>query len=369
MINYIEIAGYKSIKEAKIKLGSINILIGGNGAGKSNFISFFKLLRAIYTLQLQKYIIEENSDRLLYFGKKNTRELYGKLIFNDFNSSTNNAYYYKLMPNKDGGLYIDEEGSGYNVNEENDALNYFHNDDIDESVFATLFDRRNSYLQKYIGQIRIFHFHDTSSTASLRSSCALNDNLVLQADGRNLPAFLYFLKIKHTKIYSQILQQVKDIAPYINSFILEPKRLNENEIELRWVDDGDMDSNFSAYDLSDGTLRYIALTTLLMQPTPPPVIIIDEPELGLHPIAITKLAAMMQLASASTQLIVATQSPALISNFKPEDIIVVDKSKAENQSVFNRLKSEDLKLWLEEFSLGELWERNITNGGQPFIEL
>ena len=133
----------------------------------------------------------------------------------------------------------------------------------------------------------MFHFHDTSATSYLRRECDINDNAFLKQDGRNLPAFLYFLKIKHPIVFSRIEKTIQSVAPYIAKLILEPNRLNEKEIELRWVDRGDLDSNFSAYQLSDGTLRFIALATLLMQPEPPAVIVIDEPELGLHPFAIS----------------------------------------------------------------------------------
>ncbi len=149
---------------------------------------------------------------------------------------------------------------------------------------------------------------------------------------------------------------------------MEPSKLNEKEIELRWIEKGDEESNFSAYQLSDGTLRFIAISTVLLQPTPPSVIIIDEPELGLHPFAIAKLAGMIQLASSKAQLIVSTQSVSLIDYFEPEDIIAVDRNKEQKQSVFMRLNNENLKLWLEDYSLGDLWQRNIINSAQPFIK-
>jgi predicted ATPase len=180
-----------------------------------------------------------------------------------------------------------------------------------------------------------------------------------------LPAFLYLLKVKHPKTYVRIEKMVQTIAPYIDKFILEPKLLNTNEIELRWVDVGDSESSFSAYQLSDGTLRFIALTALLMQPNPPSVIIIDEPELGLHPFAIGKLAGMIQATSKETQIIVATQSPGLVNHFLPEDIIVVDRDVEEKQSIFKRLNFNDLAIWLEDYSLGNLWERDMINGAQP----
>lgn len=368
MIDYVRIDGFKSIKHMEMSLNPINILIGGNGAGKSNFISFFRLLNSIFNKGLQKYVAEEKADNILYFGRKHTQIMSGKLIFTD-NDAHNNAYCFGLRQTKDGGLYLDFEGSGYNVSSNEDNNGWFYNQALQESKYATDASfRRNRILQRYISSLKVFHFHDTSSTSLLRREANLNDNLYLKQDGRNLPAFLYLLKVNHPKIFNRIQKTIQSIAPYISEFILEPKRLagSEEEIELRWIDKGDPESSFSAYQLSDGTLRFIALAALLMQPEPPSVIIIDEPELGLHPFAIGKLAGMIQSAASKTQIIVATQSPGLISHFSPEDVMVIDRSEEENQTIFKRLDSDSLDLWLQDYTLGDLWERNIINSAQPF---
>ncbi|WP_299290907.1 AAA family ATPase [uncultured Mucilaginibacter sp.] len=367
MIEYIEIEGFKSIKKMELELKPINILIGSNGSGKSNFISFFKLINAIFNERLQKFIIEEKADNLLYFGRNTTQNLFGKLIF-DSGIGSNNGYYFNLAQTKDERLYIEKEALGYNINSGNDTNKYSVKTNLIESYLLKSGNYLDKDLKKYLSHLQTFHFHDTSSTSLLRRNCDINDNLYLKQDGRNLPAFLYLLKIKHPKVFTRIEKTIQTVAPYIAKFILEPSRLNDKEIELRWIDAGDSESNFSAYQLSDGTLRFIALATLLMQPEPPAVIIIDEPELGLHPYAIGKLAGMMQAAATKCQIIAATQSPGLISNFSPEDIIVMDKSEEENQTVFNRLNSESLNIWLQEFTLGDLWERNIINSAQPFTK-
>lgn len=368
MIDYIEIKGFKSIKKLQLNLKPINILIGSNGSGKSNFISFFKLINSIFNKRLQKYITEEKADNILYFGRKNTEMMTGKMIFTEDNGHNNNSYYFGLAQTKEGGLFLDFEGSGYNVTPDNDSSNYFYEHDLDESKYAVSTYKRNVILRNYISALQVFHFHDTSSTSLLRRECDINDNAYLKQDGRNLPAFLYYLKMRHTKIFNRIEKTIQSIAPYIEKFILEPSRLNEKEIELRWVDKGDSESNFSAYQLSDGTLRFIALATLLMQPEPPEVIIIDEPELGLHPFAIGVLAGMIQAISSKTQIIAATQSPGLISHFVPEDVIVIDRSVDENQTTFNQLQAEKLNKWLEDYTLGDLWEKNILNAAQPFVK-
>jgi predicted ATPase len=369
MIDYLKIEGFKSIRQLEIKLLPVNLLIGGNGSGKSNFVSFFKLINAIFSKNFQQYVIEEKADNILYFGRKRTAVMKGKLIFTK-DGKNNNAYSFSIAQTKEGGLFLGKEGSGYNVKLDNDQLNYFYKESLSESTIATDESFRNKFLRRYISSLQVFHFHDTSSTSLLRRECDLNDNAFLRQDGRNLPAFLYLLKANHPKVFSRIVKTVQSVAPYIAELVIEPKRLKskKEEIELRWIDKGDLQSSFSAYQLSDGTLRFIALAALLMQPNPPAVIIIDEPELGLHPFALAKLAGMMQSASQETQIIVATQSPGLISHFSPEDIIVVDRNESEAQSIFRRLDSSSLSQWLEDYSLGDLWERNIIDSAQPFAK-
>lgn len=369
MIEFIEIKQFKSIKNLQMNLQNINILIGGNGAGKSNFISFFKLINAIFNNRLQRYVADEKVDNILYFGRKQSEGMEAKLIFSDDEGANNNAYIFGLGITSEGGLYLDFEGTGYNVKPTNNSSNYFYKYALNESFYAKDNFQRNIILQNYISSLQVFHFHDTSATSYLRRESDINDNNFLRQDGRNLAAYMYFIKLQHPKTFNRIQKTIRSVAPYIENFILEPTRLKKDEVALRWTDSGDPDSNFSAYQLSDGTLRFIALAVLLMQPEPPAIIIIDEPELGLHPFAIVKLAGMIHAVADKCQLIAATQSPAFISHFKPEDIIVADRHSEEKQSVFKRLDSDKLGSWLNEFTLGELWERDILDAAQPFIKV
>jgi predicted ATPase len=365
MIDYIEIRGFKSVKNMELELKPINVFIGSNGAGKSNFVSFFKLLDALYNRQLARFVVDEKADNIFHFGRKFTDTMFGKTIFSE-DQHSNNAYWFRLEQDSQGGLFIGEEGYGYDVYRDNDYQNYFTSSNIEESKISKKSGYRYTYINNYLSNIQIYHFHDTSSTSKLRRECDINDNDYLKTDGRNLPAFLYYLQERHPKLFKRIEKTIKSIAPYIDHFELQPSKLNPKEIELRWVEKGDLSSSFNAYQFSDGTLRFIALATVLMQPEPPAVIVIDEPELGLHPQAITKLAALIKMASKKTQLILSTQSVNLVDCFETDDIVTVDRSQVENQSIFKRLDANKLKDWLDEHTLGELWERNIINSAQPF---
>jgi len=355
MLSKIKIKGFKSIRELHLELKPINILIGANGVGKSNFISFFKLINNLYEQRLQQYSLKSGINNLLYFGRKNTNEIEGYLDF-----KPNNAYSFSLEPSDDGLLFITKESSIYHPAPNNKA---FYEKNIKESLIKDSTTRRDNFLRKHLESYKIYHFHDTSISAPLRTPCNLNDNRYLKEDGGNLPAFLYFLSQKHPIEFNRIEKTIKSVAPFFEKFNLKPDSLDENRITLEWIEKEYEDSYFNALHLSDGTLRFIALTTLLLQPNLPEVIIIDEPELGLHPFAIKKLAHLIKSASKNRcQIIISTQSVTLLNNFEAEDIITVDKS--DNQSIFKRVDNNELTNWLKDYSIGELWTKSVING-QP----
>jgi predicted ATPase len=192
---------------------------------------------------------------------------------------------------------------------------------------------------------------------------AINDHAYFRPDARNLAAYLYYLQQQFPEDFKRIEKTIQLVAPFFGKFALRPQTSNPEMIELEWFEEGE-DMPFKAYHLSDGTLRFICLATLLVQPADQQAetIIIDEPELGLHPYAITVLAGLLKSASKEKQIIVSTQSVDLLSEFSPEDVIVVDRNG--NKSILSRLDSSTLQDWLEEYSLGELWKKNLL-GGRP----
>lgn len=355
MLQNIKIEGYKSIMSLNLKLNSINILIGSNGVGKSNFISFFKLVNNIYEQRLQQYSLKSGVDSLLYYGRKNTKEISGYLDFG------NNAYSFSLMPSDDGTLFISREDS---ILPNSTVYNpTFYNENIKESLIKDSNTIRDGFLREHLESYKIYHFHDTSASAALRSRTNLNDNRVLREDGGNLPAYLYYLKERYPKNFKRIERTIQSVVPFFEKFTLKPLLLDEEKILLEWTEKEHPDIYFNANHLSDGSLRFIALTTLLMQPNLPKVIIIDEPELGLHPTAINKLAGMIKSAAEKNcQIIISTQSVTLLNNFEAKDVVTVDKE--DNQSVFMRLDKKVLNNWMNDYSLGELWTKSVIKG-QP----
>lgn len=350
-IDTISIKNYKSIKVINnLKLTNLNVLIGSNGAGKSNFISFFKLLNMMIEKKLREYSKTIGADNLLHFGAKISSEIYGEVIFGS------NGYAFHLKSKEDDTLFFGREITTYHtsrgvIGEANDETKLFECRTVCEYV-------RNALLSW-----RVYHFHDTSSTAKVKGTCTISSstNKQLLPDAENLSAFLYYLKVKFPDSFFMIEETIKLIAPYFDRFVLVPDIFDEDKIRLEWQESGN-DKVFNAHHLSDGTLRMMCLITLLLQPNAPDTILIDEPELGLHPYAITVLASLMKNFSLSKQLIVSTQSVTLINHFESKDIIVADKEKG--ASNFRRLEVDELKDWIEDYSLGEIWEKNII-GGTP----
>lgn len=347
--------GYKSIEACDITLGRLNVLIGANGAGKSNFIGFFRLIGKILDEQLQMAVaLAGGPDAMLRFGRKQTEELCAELYFG------NNGYKFRWKPTMDNRLVFSHEALWWNVHGDYRPSSghfetYVHEMKRRTQIYSHVVPAMRSW--------RLYHFHDTSSTATVKQIHGVNDNEYLREDARNLAAFLYRLKTNHETHYRRIVKSIQLVAPFFGDFHLRPTVENAEKIQLEWTEAG-QDVPFTASALSDGTLRFICLATVLLQPDElmPAAILIDEPELGLHPFAVTVLGSLMRAASESHQLIISTQSVELLNEFDAEDLIVVEKRQG--ASTFRRLDCTALEEWLQEYTLGELWNKNIL-GGRP----
>lgn len=364
-LDRIRIEGFKSIKQLDLKLGGLNVLIGANGAGKSNFISVFRLINEMVELRLQRFV-GSRPDRFLRFGRRTTPKFSVHLDFGK------NGYAFSLAPSENQLIFDDERISfaGDHYGTADRRLGAGH---LESMLSAQLESPRNKAIAGYVVPSvrgwRVYHFHDTSDQAAVKQAGAINDNVALRPDASNLAAFLYLLQQKHPESYQRIRDTVRLVAPFFDDFALRPDPLSPGaaSIALEWREKGS-DFPFTAYQLSDGTLRFICLAVVLLQPKPPATIVIDEPELGLHPYAIEVLAAMLKsyshnkLGVVNRQVILSTQSVPLVNQLEAKDLIVVDH--ADGESVFSRPDPDVLKDWLEDYSLGELWEKNVL-GGRP----
>ena len=367
-VEKITIEGFKSIASAEVELRPVNVLIGANGSGKSNFIGAFAFLQAIRAGRLQDYVARAGgAERILHFGSRVTEMLRIHILFendvNEYGTILRATVDDRLYPAD--RLYLSAEyGSVWNKDRDPHALyEYINEFGWEAGISGATGQEIATDIVSHIDNWRIYHFHDTGANSPFKKTGDLHDNRYLRPDGSNLAPFLYYLREKHPTEYGQIRRTIQQVAPFFDDFQLEPMALNQDKIRLEWKHLGS-DAYFDVSAFSDGTLRFIALATLLLQPPSllPSVILLDEPELGLHPYAVTLLEALVGMAAVDTQVILATQSQTLVDHFGPEDVLVADRVKG--GTALTRLDPESLEVWLDRYSLGELWDMNYL-GGRP----
>jgi predicted ATPase len=361
----LRLSGWKSIKETDppITFGKLNVLVGANGSGKSNLVSFFRMLGELAIGRLQQHLAKSGgANTLFHKGIKETHKVEAWLTLQFKNERA--AYAFKLETASPADIVRLAEsvvrppqsldGKGARIFALSGNESYLIN--------PNLRLQPHGEIAPWLAATRTFHFDDTTETAAVRRAGYIDDNRQLRADAGNLSAVLYAYRQTRPPVYRRILGAIRQVAPFVEDFVLGPRRLNPKEIQFDWLAVGS-DYLLGPHQLSDGTLRMTALTTLLLQPEEdlPPLIVIDEPELGLHPAAIGILAGMLKQASQHAQVIVATQSATLLNHFDAEDVIVVDSK--DGVSSFRRLDPEPYREWIEEYGLSDLWERNVIGGG------
>ncbi len=363
----IHIQGYKSFDATRgqtIPLGDVTLLMGANGTGKSNVVSFFKLLNFLTTGALQQYVGRQGVSRLLFYGPSRTETISFRLQFEgDDALDTYEACLAYGLPDR---LFLSTEKIIYHKNGHEAPLEYVLKSGADESGLGQDQRKTSRVLHNLLSGIRAFQFHDTSDTAKIKDRGYVDDASYLRSDAGNLAAFLRMLKEtpRFFPYYERIIRHIRHVMPQFGDFSLDPISGNKNYIRLNWTDSTGSDYLFDPYQISDGSLRFMALATLLLQPPEllPRFIVLDEPELGLHPFAISELAGIIRGTAKNTQVLLATQSTRLVDEFLPDNIVVVERNRDTHGSEFRKLDPEQLQEWLERYSLSELWEKNVLGG-------
>ncbi len=371
----IKIEGFRSLRSLDLALDPLNIFIGANGAGKSNLIEFFTMLNFALTGSLQLYVARKGGTQaILHYGAKRTPVLHGQLEFTGPQATS--RYRFTLAHSTgDRFVYTDEQVEYLSASRErpfSDSLGVGHT----ESKLLPLAKSSGTGARQTVArvfvnrlkEVQAYHFHDTSDESMLRSYQDVNLNHILLNHGGNLASFLYALQETKPEHFERIIHTFQTIVPYVRNLVLRPDVLNPGRILLRWRD-RNPDYEFGAHQLSDGSMRALALVTALLQPeeTMPGIILLDEPELGLHPAGIAIVASLIRSVSKTRQIIVSTQSPRFLAEFEPEQVVVVERQEDDlgyGESVFTRLDSESLRGWLEDYDLGTLYEMQVT-GGAP----
>ncbi len=354
-LHQLDIKGFKSIdgdQGASIPFGDVTVLLGANGSGKSNLLSFFAMLHDIGKFSLSNFVNKYGANRLLFYGSKKTQFISYTLIFD--NGDETYLHTDCLLYQLPDGLFIKSKT--------------IHNPTRDEFKKAIFDEKIRIDTYEFLSNVSIYQFNDTSDSSRIKDRSYVDDAKTLHNDGGNLAAFLRMLK-KHpeyNRYYQRIIQHIQRVMPQFGDFDLDSIPGAENYVRLNWKDTSGSHYLFDPHQLSDGTLRFMALTTLLLQPPEllPRFIILDEPELGLHPAAIAELSGMVKMAAAHSQVLLATQSTRLVDEFEAENVVVVERDEQRNCSVFKKLDVEALADWLSRYSLSELWEKNVL-GGQP----
>ncbi len=367
LLSALRLVNWKSIAEQRLELGPLNVLVGANGAGKSNVLSAIRLLNAAFGKQagFQRFVAEGGgADSLLHGGLRNARHTGIELTFLTETGTSSYAVEWSAAA-LDTLIFTDERTSylrdGKASSEpRSSSLGAGHRE---SALFVSATeDPTARVILHLLRACRVYHFHDTSATSPMRRGSYVEANRFLYPDGGNLASILYLISREQPAAFRRIESWCRQAIAGFGAFVLEASQLNRQQVVLKWQQEGS-EYELGPHQLSDGSLRFIALVTLLGGDLAASglLVCLDEPELGLHPAALGLVAELLREASAKTQILVATQSPALLSYFEPAEVIVAET--VGGASRFHRLDEAALQDWLADYSLGEVWERNIIGGG------
>lgn len=365
-LSSLRVRGFRSIADLELPLTSeVTLLVGANGSGKSNLIGAFELLGRIVDGSFQEALLRrgglsaqlhrsptgDDADHV-------NLETWGESQ-KSYKGPIRNGYWVRLTSGPDDSALLDETIMVHELNRYPEAyerrLGLARESRLREAAES---HPANRYVLEVLAGCRVFHFDDTSAKAPPLRRAPVADNLSLHADASNLAPLLYAIRNEEPLRYQRIVRSIQAVAPFFDDFVLQPVR---ETVQLRWQEKG-LDTVFPGSALSSGTLRFICLATLLQQPDPPATIVLDEPELGLHPFAIHQFADLMHEAAVDRRIVAATQSVTLLGRFTVHEIAIVERER--EGTTVKRPAEADYEAWLDDYSLGELWEMNVL-GGRP----
>ena len=374
-IDSVRIRGFRSLKDVEISgLPKAAVMIGANGSGKSNFIRFFEMLSwMLRAQQLGEFVGRHGgADDQLYGGNALTPRMDAEITLrteqgrNDYRFALEYAHPDRFLFTEEAfrfhraGIEVPTEprweyltiGHGESMIVEA-AQSYGYSEEVNTTTARVVVNLLRS--------CAVHQFHDTSFRSSLKMNWDITENHSLRSDGGNLAPILHRLEREDLARYNLICRHIRRMLPVFERFVLNE---SYGKVYLRWQAQG-MDKTIGAHLTSDGSLRLFALITLLNLPGEmlPDVILLDEPELGLHPSAVSLIGAMISSLSEERQVILATQSPLLVDSFQLEEIIVTEME--DGQTRFRKLNSDEYRRWLEDgYTSGDLWQTNLL-GGRP----
>ena len=369
-IEHVRIRGFRSLADVELsEIPMATVLIGANGSGKSNFIRFFEMLSwMLRSRQLSEFIEKQGgADDQLFGGNRVTPRMEAELSIRT--DVGRNDYRFALSYAQPERLIFTDESFRFSrhsfpTDAEWQVLDSGHREaeivQIAQTVGSAGPTRTARTIVYLLRNIAAYQFHDTSYESNFKKKWDMSDNRQLRSDGGNLAAVLYRLEQEDVRAYEDICRQIGRVLPGFDRFDIEEEY---GRVWLRWKAKW-TDKTFGAHLTSDGSLRTFALVTLLRMPAAmlPDVVLLDEPELGLHPSAVGLIGNMIASRSSERQIIVATQSPRLVDSFEIDQIFVMDLE--EGKTKCRKMSRDAYSRWLENYSTGELWEKNVL-GGRP----
>ena len=372
-IRSVRIQGFRSLADCELRnLGMATVLIGPNGAGKSNFIRFFEMMSwMLKSRKLGDFVAMHGgaSDQLFGGSEKTTRI---KATISLQTEKGLNDYRFELGHGHPDRLIFMNEAFRFSRTGSSTPADWQHLESGHPEAQIVEAAQSSEYLPdinrttaraivRLLRDCAVYQFHDTSDTSSFKKRWDASDNNYLRSHGGNLAAILHRLEQEDIKRFNLICRHITRILPVFERFEIEE---SYGKVLLRWAAKG-TDQTLGPHLTSDGSLRFFALVTLLNLPQEmlPSVLLLDEPELGLHPAAISLIGDMIKGLATERQIIVATQSPLLVDLFGLEEIIVLEMEDGKTQ--FRALQQTEYQHWLDSnFTTGELWRKNVL-GGRP----
>ncbi len=362
-IKSVTIEGFRSLKNIqRLELPQLTVLIGANGAGKSTLIRFFEMLSwMLKAKNLQEFVLRHGGgDDQFFMGGRATPVIQAEVEIEVVDWLLTYGFELGHLSAGDAVLirreYFKESHPSFPVSFKKSHLG---GGVSREALLPELEDQNSKRICHLLQECTVYQFHDTSDKASIRLRWDVTDAVRLRSDGGNLAAVLLALRENHFKRYQLVVRQIQRVLPTFKDFVLEAQY---GKVDLRWVGQHS-DKVFGPHLTSDGSLRLFCLLTLLNLPPErlPNVMLFDEPELGLHPHAITLVAEMFKRLSKKRQIFIATQSPYLVDCFELENIIVANANNGE--TVLRNLPREHYQRWLdEEYQLSDIWLQQATGG-------
>ena len=361
-IESLHVKGFRSLADVQLdEIPNPMVLLGANGAGKSNVLRFVQLLQALAGRRLGEFVRRRGgADDQLFGGHQSTNRIEAKVSSRtDLGTHT---YAVTLEGTEAGDLsFVNEEFTPCAAEAGEPDCGQPNR----ESGFVLMAcsksgDDRSKAAVDLLRDTMVYQFHDTSSASPIKTRWDAEDNHRLLEHGGNLAPVLVHLRRNDLPKYEMICRHIRRVLPEFDGFEIEA---DYGKAILRWRAKTTKQT-MGAHLTSDGSLRAFCLITLLNLPSEllPSIVLLDEPELGLHPFAVSLVSHMVKVLARERQVIVATQSPYFVDAFSLEEIVVLTMRDGKTEA--KRFADGDFSHWLDEHSTGELWWKNLL-GGYP----